>query len=129
MKKINKLLRAGLLGTALTAATLFAADAGAETRVTYKSAKSTSSYYQMAVQVAEAVKKSTGGAMVLTVEESQGSVQNVKESARRPGNYVFTTPRSDERRGGNGWRGRRGRRPSHTKRHKNSVADDSSGGL
>ncbi|WP_323796734.1 TAXI family TRAP transporter solute-binding subunit [Nisaea sp.] len=92
MKKINKLLRAGLLGTALTAATLFAADAGAETRVTYKSAKSTSSYYQMAVQVAEAVKKATGGAMVLTVEESQGSVQNVKESARRPGNYVFTTP-------------------------------------
>ena len=92
MKKINKLLRAGLLGTALTAATLFAADAGAETRVTYKSAKSTSSYYQMAVQVAEAVKKATGGGMILTVEESQGSVQNVKESARRPGNYVFTTP-------------------------------------
>tara|TARA_R110002012_G_scaffold119436_6_gene268532 strand:- start:116 stop:1084 length:969 start_codon:yes stop_codon:yes gene_type:complete len=92
MKKITKLLRAGVLGAALTAPLLFAADAGAETRVTYKSAKSTSSYYQMAVQVAEAVKKSTGGAMVLTVEESQGSVQNVKESARRPGNYVFTTP-------------------------------------
>ena len=92
MKKITKLLSAGLLGMALTAPALIAADAAAETRVTYKSAKSTSSYYQMAVQVAEAVKKATGGAMVLTVEESQGSVQNVKESARRPGNYVFTTP-------------------------------------
>ena len=29
----------------------------AETRVTYKSAKSTSSYYQMAVQIAENMKK------------------------------------------------------------------------
>jgi TRAP-type uncharacterized transport system substrate-binding protein len=30
--------------------------AQAETRVTYKSAKTTSSYYQMAVQIAEAMK-------------------------------------------------------------------------
>lgn len=64
----------------------------AETRVTYKSAKSTSSYYQMAVQLAEAIKDGTSGNMVLTVEESQGSVQNVKEVAARSGNYVFTTP-------------------------------------
>ena len=92
MKKITKLLSAGLLGVALTAPALIAADAAAETRVTYKSAKSTSSYYQMAVQVAEAVKKATGGAMVLTVEESQGSVQNVMEAAARAGNYVFTAP-------------------------------------
>ncbi|MEP6149462.1 MAG: TRAP transporter substrate-binding protein, partial [Nisaea sp.] len=77
MKKITKVLRASLLGAALTVPALIAADAGAETRVTYKSAKSTSSYYQMAVQVAEAVKKATGGGKVLTVEESQGSVQNV----------------------------------------------------
>jgi TRAP-type uncharacterized transport system substrate-binding protein len=40
----------------------------AETRVTYKSAKSTSSYYQMAVQLAEAVKRSTNGEMILTIE-------------------------------------------------------------
>ena len=32
-------------------------DASAETRITYKSAKSTSSYYQMAVQIAEAMKQ------------------------------------------------------------------------
>jgi TRAP transporter TAXI family solute receptor len=64
----------------------------AETRVTYKSAKSTSSYYQMAVQIAEAMKNGSGGKIIVTVEESQGSVQNVKEVAHRSGNYVFTTP-------------------------------------
>lgn len=92
MIKFGKLLCSGLLALAIVSPAFFAPEATAETRVTYKSAKSTSSYYQMAVQVAEAVKKATGGAMVLTVEESQGSVQNVKEAARRPGNYVFTTP-------------------------------------
>jgi len=64
----------------------------AETRITYKSAKSTSSYYQMGVQIADTIKKSTNGGMILTIEESQGSVQNVKEVASRTGNYVFTTP-------------------------------------
>ena len=64
----------------------------AETRITYKSAKSTSSHYQMAVQIADTIKKSTNGNMILTIEESQGSVQNVKEVAGRKGNYVFTTP-------------------------------------
>ena len=64
----------------------------AETRITYKSAKTTSSYYQMAVQIAEAMKAGSDGSIIVTVEESQGSVQNVMESAVRPGNYVFTTP-------------------------------------
>ncbi|MEM8755577.1 MAG: TAXI family TRAP transporter solute-binding subunit [Pseudomonadota bacterium] len=75
---------------ALAAATAFAAQA--ETRVTLKSAKTTSSYYQMAVQVAEAVKAGTDGAIVVTVEESQGSVQNVMEARVRGADYVFTTP-------------------------------------
>ncbi|MDG2356031.1 MAG: TAXI family TRAP transporter solute-binding subunit [Paracoccaceae bacterium] len=64
----------------------------AETRITYKSAKSTSSYYQMAVEIAEAMKKGSGGTMIVTVEESQGSVQNVMEAIGRTNNYVFTTP-------------------------------------
>lgn len=64
----------------------------AETRVTYKSAKSSSSYYQMGVQLAEGIKSGTAGDIIVTVEESQGSVQNVMESAVRQGNYVFTTP-------------------------------------
>ncbi len=68
------------------------ATAQAETRVTYKSAKTGSSYYQMGVQLAEAIKEGTDGQIIVTVEESQGSVQNVMEAAQRPGNYVFTTP-------------------------------------
>ncbi len=67
-----------------------ATSAFAETRVTYKSAKSTSSYYQMAVQIAEAMK--AGSDIIVTVEESQGSVQNVMEVKARGGDYVFTTP-------------------------------------
>lgn len=74
------------LGVTASAAAL------AETRITYKSAKSTSSYYQMAVQLSEAVKAGSKGELSITVEESQGSVQNVMEAAARSGNYVFTTP-------------------------------------
>ncbi len=80
------------LGTALAAALAVATPALAETRVTYKSAKAGTSYYQMGVQLAEAMKAGTNGAVIITVEESQGSVQNVKEAVGRTGNYVFTTP-------------------------------------
>ena len=66
--------------------------ASAETRITYKSAKSTSSYYQMAVEIAEAMKQGSSGDIIVTVEESQGSVQNVMEAIGRTNNYVFTTP-------------------------------------
>ena len=86
MKYVTKFVLAGAF--ALT--TL--APAQAETRVTYKSAKSTSSYYQMAVQIAEAMKAGSGGGIIVTVEESQGSVQNVMEVKARGGDYVFTTP-------------------------------------
>ncbi len=68
--------------------------ASAETRVTYKSAKAGSSYYQMGVELAQAMKAGTNGNIIITLEESQGSVQNVMESATRTGNYVFTTPPS-----------------------------------
>ncbi|QFT67170.1 hypothetical protein FIU93_10345 [Labrenzia sp. THAF35] len=66
--------------------------AHAETRITYKSAKTGSSYYQMGVQIAEAIKAGSNGDMIVTVEESQGSVQNVMEAKARGGDYVFTTP-------------------------------------
>ncbi|PVB62551.1 TAXI family TRAP transporter solute-binding subunit [Labrenzia sp. 011] len=84
----NKLLK---LGFSLALA-LGVTQAQAETRITYKSAKSTSSYYQMGVQIAEAVKAGSDGEMIVTVEESQGSVQNVMEAKARGGDYVFTTP-------------------------------------
>ncbi|MFC6636739.1 TAXI family TRAP transporter solute-binding subunit [Sulfitobacter sp. JBTF-M27] len=80
-----------LAGTAVTLS-LLAPTAWAETRVTYKSAKSSSSYYQMGVQIAEAMKAGTDGNVIVTVEESQGSVQNVMEARARGGDYVFTTP-------------------------------------
>ena len=75
-----------------TMALLPATQALAETRINYKSAKSTSSYYQMAVQIAEGMKAGSNGDITVTVEESQGSVQNVMEVMGRKGNYVFTTP-------------------------------------
>ena len=46
----------------------------------------------MGVQIAEAMKAGTDGGMIVTVEESQGSVQNVMEVPARGGDYVFTTP-------------------------------------
>ncbi|WP_299673072.1 TAXI family TRAP transporter solute-binding subunit [uncultured Roseobacter sp.] len=79
-----------LLAGAAIALAVAATSASAETRVTYKSAKSTSSYYQMGVQIAEAMK--AGSDIIVTVEESQGSVQNVMEVKARGGDYVFTTP-------------------------------------
>lgn len=78
--------------TICSLALLFTGNVFAETRVTYKSAKSTSSYYQMAVQIAEAMKAGSDGSIIVTVEESQGSVQNVMEVRARGGDYVFTTP-------------------------------------
>ncbi len=79
-------------GAALAAVALLAQPLQAQTRVTYKSAKTTSSYYQMAVQLAEAMKNGSDGSISVTVEESQGSVQNVMEVKARGGDYVFTTP-------------------------------------
>ncbi len=69
-----------------------ALNAQAETRVTYKSASAGTAYYQMGVELSEAIRRGTDGEIVLTLEESQGSVQNVMEVMARQGNYVFTTP-------------------------------------
>lgn len=68
--------------------------AQAQTRITLKSATASSSYYVMMVQLGEVLRAETKGQIQATVEESQGSVQNVKEAAKRPGNFVFTTPPS-----------------------------------
>ncbi|MBO6755355.1 MAG: TAXI family TRAP transporter solute-binding subunit [Roseibium sp.] len=80
------------LGISALAGLALAGGSQAETRITYKSAKSTSSYYQMGVQIAEAVKAGSNGDLIVTVEESQGSVQNVMEVRARGADYVFTTP-------------------------------------
>lgn len=78
----------------IAAMLITATHSNAEERIAYKSAKSGTSYYQMGVELANAVKAGTDGKAILTVEESQGSVQNVMEAAARPGNYVFTAPPS-----------------------------------
>ena len=77
---------------ALCAGVALAGAAQAQERVTYKSAKAGSSYYQMGVELSEAMKAGTDGAVSVTVEESQGSVQNVMEARARGADYVFTTP-------------------------------------
>ena len=80
------------VAAAVVIAGLAATSVSAETRVTYKSAKTGSSYYQMGVQISEALKSGSNGDIIVTVEESQGSVQNVMEVKARGGDYVFTTP-------------------------------------
>ncbi|MEM7667935.1 MAG: TAXI family TRAP transporter solute-binding subunit [Pseudomonadota bacterium] len=87
MRSSIRAVIAGVVGAALLGGA-----ASAESRVTFKSAKTTSSYYQMAVQIAEAMKAGSGGEIIVTVEESQGSVQNVMEVRARGADYVFTTP-------------------------------------
>src|SRR3546814_12090797 len=79
---------------AVSAFAIIAGPAAAQTRVTLKSATASSSYYVMMVQLGEVLRAETKGQIQATVEESQGSVQNVKEAGKRPGNFVFTTPPS-----------------------------------
>lgn len=80
------------LFTSLVVISALGLSLSASERITYKSAKSSSSYYQMAVQVGENITKKSNGDLKITIEESQGSVQNVKEVKKRKGNYIFTTP-------------------------------------
>ncbi len=77
---------------AISSIAAFAQLTQAETRITYRSAKTTSSYYQMGVQIAEAVKAGSNGKILVTVEEGQGSVSNVIQVPARGADYVFTTP-------------------------------------
>lgn len=81
-----------LLTVAAVCSLTLTLQASEEARITYKSAKSSSSYYQMAVQIGENIGRNTDKKLHITIEESQGSVQNVKEVKKRKGNYVFTTP-------------------------------------
>jgi TRAP-type uncharacterized transport system substrate-binding protein len=59
MKALKLAAFAAGLGLALGSG--FTTSADAETRVTYKSAKAGSSYFQMAVQIAEAMKAGSDG--------------------------------------------------------------------
>lgn len=89
MPRLTRTLLATTTAILMGAAAL---QAQAETRVTYKSASAGTAYYQMGVELSEAIQQGTDGDAVVTLEESQGSVQNVMEVMARQGNYVFTTP-------------------------------------
>ncbi|OWV27744.1 TAXI family TRAP transporter solute-binding subunit [Halomonas campaniensis] len=82
------------LGTSIATLALLcvAFDIQAETRVTYKSAAAGTAYYLMGVELSDAIREGTDEAIILTLEESQGSIQNVMEVSARQGNYVFTSP-------------------------------------
>ena len=93
MRNSFRSLRRTLSVTAITLALVgTAASIQADTRVTYKSASAGTAYYQMGVELSEAIRQGTDDDIVITLEESQGSVQNVMEVMARQGNYVFTTP-------------------------------------
>tara|TARA_R110002012_G_scaffold18620_1_gene68147 strand:- start:238 stop:1215 length:978 start_codon:yes stop_codon:yes gene_type:complete len=88
-----RFLRRALSMSAVTlafAATAFSLQA--DTRVTYKSASAGTAYYQMGVELSEAIRQGTDDDIVVTLEDSQGSVQNVMEVMARQGNYMFTAP-------------------------------------
>lgn len=70
MKTIKRILPALVAGVLMSGL----GTAVAETRITYKSAKAGSSYYQMGVELAQAMKAGSNGNIIVTVEESQGSV-------------------------------------------------------
>lgn len=90
----HRALHTALVSGLAAAALMTSPGAAAESRVTYKSAKAGTSYYQMGVEIAQAMKEGSKGDIIVTLEESQGSVQNVMEAANRKGNYVFTSPPS-----------------------------------
>jgi TRAP transporter TAXI family solute receptor len=87
-----KLKLNSIIGVAVISSMSFMQLAQAETRITYRSAKTTSSYYQMGVQIAEAVKAGSNNNILMTIEEGQGSVSNVTQVPVRGADYIFTTP-------------------------------------
>jgi TRAP transporter TAXI family solute receptor len=62
----------------------------AKTRIVLKSARQASTYYAFAVGQANAINAGAGNVEV-TVEDSPGSMVNVKESRKRE-NFLFTSP-------------------------------------
>ena len=81
-----------LLGMCIASALLAAGPARAEVQIALKSAKSSSSYYKMGEQLAQALKTGSNGEIVVTVGESVGSVQNILDVEGADDDYVFISP-------------------------------------
>jgi TRAP transporter TAXI family solute receptor len=87
-----KRLLAAVMGVGLvsTATMVRAVDPPA---ITIHAGKADSLNHALALQFAEAVAQGSN-ALTVEVEESQGSVQNIKDALNRGGTYVFTAPPS-----------------------------------
>ena len=86
MRKISTILIIAVLTLVLALPSL----AGAKTRLVLKSARQASTYYAFAVGQANAIQAGAPDVEV-TVEDSPGSMVNVKESKNRE-NFLFTSP-------------------------------------
>jgi len=81
----------GKFGALAIAALVFGGlPAQAETRVTYKSAKSTSSYYQMGVQLAEAIKSGTDGEMITTQPLFKYELKESSSGKEAEGRFTYS---------------------------------------
>jgi TRAP transporter TAXI family solute receptor len=70
--------------------------------LTLKAGKADSPYHALAIELVAALSQQAGDAPAITVEESQGSVQNVIDAAQQPAPRLFTAPPNvitDARRG------------------------------
>jgi uncharacterized protein len=79
-----------------------AAAAVSDPPLALRAGKADSPYHALAVELAAALGQPGGNAPAISVEESQGSVQNVIDAAQEPAAHLFTAPPnviSDARRG------------------------------
>ena len=101
--RLNALWR---LGTVLLLLGVFSASAMAaavtDPPLALRAGKADSPYHALAVELVAALRQQGAGAPAISVEESQGSVQNVIDAAQEPAPHLFTAPPnviSDARRG------------------------------
>ena len=67
--------------------------ASAQVNIIYKSSPSSSLYYKICKQIAERIRESSMGKIMVTVEESQSFINNINEVIHRRLNYIFiSTP-------------------------------------
>ena len=88
----HSLCRIVILSLATLVLATTAMSTQAQTRIIYKSALAGTAYHQMGAELAQAIRQDSSGTVLLSNEESQGSVQNVMEVAAREGLYMFTSP-------------------------------------
>jgi len=88
----HSLCRIVILSLATLVLATTAMSTQAQTRIIYKSALAGTAYHQMGAELAQAIRQDSSGTVLLSNEESQGSVQNVMEVAVREGLYMFTSP-------------------------------------